>query len=74
MSIFQCMYQQRTFKCLLTLGAYVEVYCDSEQNLKGIFFQDQQMLEAFKAYPERFCIDATYKLLELRFTRLPNAL
>ena len=34
--------------------------------LKGIFFQDQAMNDAFQAYPEIFCIDATYKLLELR--------
>ena len=47
------------------IGASVEIYSDSERNLKGIFFQDQQMLECFKAYPELLCIDATYKLLEL---------
>ena len=46
-------------------GAFVEVYSDHEKNLKGIFFQDQQMRECFKAYPELLCIDATYKLLEL---------
>lgn len=46
-------------------GASVEIYCDSEKNLKGIFFQDQQMKDAFKAYPELLCVDATYKLLEL---------
>ena len=49
----------------LCVGASVEVYSDSEKNLKGIFFQDKQMLECFKAYPELLCIDATYKLLEL---------
>ena len=41
------------------------MYADSERNLKGIFFQDEQMKDAFKAYPELLCIDATYKLLEL---------
>ena len=46
-------------------GASVEVYTDHERNFKGIFFQDQQMRECFKAYPELLCIDATYKLLEL---------
>lgn len=47
------------------IGASVEIYTDVDQNLKGIFFQDQQMKDAFKAYPELLCIDATYKLLEL---------
>ncbi len=35
--------------------------------LQGIFFQDEEMKQAFSAYPELLCIDATYKLLELRF-------
>ncbi len=39
------------------------MYTDSERNLKGV--QDEQMKDAFKAYPELLCIDATYKLLEL---------
>jgi zinc finger SWIM domain-containing protein 3 len=34
-------------------------------NLKGIFFQDKPMKDAFEAYPELLCVDATYKLLEL---------
>ena len=45
--------------------ASVEVYCDGERNLKGIFFQDEQMKDTFKAYPKLLCVDATYKLLEL---------
>ena len=40
---------------------------DEENNLKGIFFQDQEMRKVFSAYPEILFIDATYKLLELRF-------
>ena len=32
---------------------------------KVFFFQDVEMREAFKAYPEIIFIDATYKLLEL---------
>ena len=43
----------------------MEIYSDKDKNLKGLFFQDQQMKEAFQAYPELVCIDATYKLLEL---------
>ena len=50
---------------MLYTGAHVDVFSDDDKNLKGIFFQDQQMKDAFKAYPELICIDATYKLLEL---------
>ena len=48
-------------------GASVEVYSGEEKNVKGLIFQDQEMKEAFKAYPELVCFDATYKLLELGF-------
>ena len=51
---------------MFLLGASVEVYCDDKKNLKGIFFQDQQIIEIFKAYLELLCLDATYKLLEFR--------
>lgn len=54
-----------TIFSVLDAGASVEVYCDSERNLKSIFFPDQRMKDAFKAYPELLCLDATYKLLEL---------
>ena len=40
---------------------------DHSEVLQGIFFQDQQMKQIFAAYPELVCVDATYKLLELRF-------
>lgn len=49
----------------IVIGATVEVFADEENNFKGLFFQDQQMLDAFHAYPEIVFIDATYKLLEL---------
>ena len=39
---------------------------DNNNNFKGIFFQDEDMRETFKAYPEIVFIDATYKLTELR--------
>ena len=40
----------------------------SDNNMfQGIFFQDEEMKQAFSAYPELLCIEATYKLLELRF-------
>ena len=47
--------------------ATVETYCDEEKNFLGLFFQDRQMKQAFDAYPEFICLDATYKLLELGF-------
>lgn len=31
----------------------------------GLFFQDQSMVDTFKAYPEMLFVDATYKLLDL---------
>ena len=41
--------------------------CVGEGNaLKGIVFQDEAMKKVFDAYPEIVCIDATYKLTELR--------
>ena len=43
----------------------MEVYSDDQKNLKGLYFQDQQMIDMFRAYPEPLCLDATYKLLEL---------
>ena len=49
----------------LYIGTSVDIYVDTEKNFKGIFMQDQLMLDAFKAYPEFICLDATYKLLEL---------
>ena len=35
--------------------------------LMGVFFQDEEMKQIFNSYPELVCIDATNKLLELRF-------
>ena len=32
-----------------------------------LIFQDIQMKQMFSAYPELICINATYKLFELRF-------
>ena len=48
-------------------GATVEVLISESDNLLGIYFQDEEMKQVFRAYPELVCIDATYKLLELRF-------
>ena len=43
----------------------MEVFSDEDSNFKGLFFQDRHMIEAFQAYPEMLCIDATFKLLNL---------
>lgn len=47
---------------IIYAGACVEVFSDEDGNFKG---QDKQMSEAFQAYPELLCLDATYKLLNL---------
>jgi zinc finger SWIM domain-containing protein 3 len=48
-------------------GAFVQVFVNEDKILQGIYFQDEQMKQVFSAYPELLCMDATYKLLELRF-------
>ena len=45
----------------------MEIVTSESKVLQGIYFQDQEMKDMFAAYPELLCIDATYKLLELRF-------
>ena len=47
-------------------GACVEILCNESNVLYGLF-QDQEMKQVFCAYPEILFVDATYKLLELRF-------
>ena len=45
--------------CIL-LGALVKVLSDDRDNMfKGLFFQDKYMRQAFQAYPELLCLDAT---------------
>ena len=50
----------------MCVGASVEVLVYQSDMLQGIFFQNQEMKDIFSAYPELVCVDATYKLLELR--------
>ncbi len=45
----------------------MDVLVNEDQVFHGLLFQDIQMKQVFSAYPELMCIDATYKLLELRF-------
>lgn len=49
------------------LGASVDVLVDESNMFMGLFFQDSEMKSIFNSYPELVCVDATYKLLELRF-------
>ena len=51
----------------LLAGACVDVIVDNDNVLQGIFFQDHEMRQCFSSYPELVCVDATYKLIELRF-------
>ena len=44
----------------------MEVYIDDEKNLKGLFYQDEEMRLIFDAFSEILLIDATYKLNNLR--------
>ena len=48
------------------IGAAVQLLLDNDI-LHGIYFQDAEMKAIFQSYPELICVDATYKLLELRF-------
>ena len=48
-------------------SATVEVYVGKSDDLQGIYFQDEEIKQIFRAYPELVCIDSNYKLLELRF-------
>lgn len=49
------------------VGATVELLIKDNDQFQGIFIQDREMQQIFSAYPEIIFIDATYKLLELRF-------
>lgn len=44
----------------------MDVLAKDENIFQGIYFQDEEMKQIFASYPELVCIDATYKLLELR--------
>ena len=51
----------------IIICACVEIITSESDVFHGIFFQDQEMRHVFCTYPEILFIDATYKLLELRF-------
>ena len=46
-------------------GSNEDIFSDELKNFKGLFFQDVQMMQSFKSYPEIVFIDATYKLLQI---------
>uniref|UniRef100_A0A1X7UWE1 ZSWIM1/3 RNaseH-like domain-containing protein n=1 Tax=Amphimedon queenslandica TaxID=400682 RepID=A0A1X7UWE1_AMPQE len=50
-----------------TGSAIVEVFVNAGNVLQGFFFQDKSMKQVYSAYPKLLCMDATYKLLKLRF-------
>ncbi len=48
----------------------MDVLVNEEDVFYGFLFQDTSIKEIFSAYPELICVNATYKLLELRFPLL----
>ena len=52
-----------------TNGAYVKLHTENKsgnQELTGLSFQDERMRQVFSEYPEFICVDATYKVNDLR--------
>ena len=52
-----------------TNGAFVKLQTDNKTEnpeLKGLFYQDERMRQVFAEYPEFLCVDATYKVNDLR--------
>ena len=49
-------------------GAFVKIQTDgtAENTMTGLFFQDARMRQVFAEYPEFLCVDATYKVNDLR--------
>lgn len=50
-------------------GAYVKIQTDNnveKPEMTGLFFQDERMRQVFSEYPEFLCVDATYKVNDLR--------
>ncbi|KAH3772447.1 hypothetical protein DPMN_173785 [Dreissena polymorpha] len=47
-------------------GAYVKLVKNENSELRELYFQDARMRDIFQAYPEFLCIDATYKVNDLR--------
>ena len=44
----------------------LEVFADQDENLMGIFYQDNSMMQLYAAFPEVLFVDATHKVNELR--------
>ena len=50
-------------------GAFVKLQTDNKMEnpeLTGLFYQDERMRQVFAEYPEFLCVDATYKVNDLR--------
>ena len=65
--ILSCLLCEFYTSMFLLAGACVDVIVDNDNVLQGIFFQDHEMRQCFSSYPDLVCVDATYKLIELRF-------
>ena len=50
---------------LTAKNAHVE-FLTEENQLKGIYFRDEEMKKAFEQYPEVILVDASYKTNDLR--------
>ena len=44
----------------------LEVFADQDENLMGIFYQDNSIMQLYAAFPEVLFVDATHKVNELR--------
>ena len=49
-------------------GAFVKIQTDgnADNTMTGLFFQNARMRQVFAEYPEFLCVDATYKVNDLR--------
>ena len=47
------------------LGSVMEVFHDTEGTFTGLFFQDTQIRNMYKSFPEVVMADTTYKLTDL---------
>ena len=44
----------------------IQTHGSPENTMTGLFFQDARMRQVFEEYPEFLCVDATYKVNDLR--------
>ena len=44
----------------------LEVFADQDENLMGIFYQDNSMMQLYAALPEVLFVDATHKVNKIK--------